>query len=667
MYDWANSAFATIVLAAVLPTYYSEVAGANLASPARATAYWSAGLSISLLIIAVAAPILGALSDVVRIKKGMLGLFMAVGTIATAALALVSTGDWFLASVIFVVARIGWGLSNMFYDSLLPHVAVETDQDRVSTLGYSFGYIGGGLALIVGVALIFLLPETNNWGVRSSFVFVAIWWAIFSLPLLRRIPEPPIATARQQGDPGVVRLSFTRLGSTFKNIRHYKQLTLFLFAFLLFEDGIGTIIAVSVIYATELGFGAIDSILALVLVQFVAVPFALAFGVIPRRGSAMRNRVLAFVLFNLVALPVVANVAARVADDELVGKRGEAYAATAGFLGEGTYAPTEGTQTGDWTVVPASDLTDYDVTESYNVSTSEGDEIEIGFNGTELTVFHSQGPAHGVWTALIDGEPVLRDSEPILVDGYNPSPRFGVALTLSAEEAGEHTLVLRNTGNASASSNGDAMGFGKFVVEPPPRVSNLVWILGLLAATQIVGLALSAVGGGFLTNLSETMDVKRTIMLGIFGYMLITVWGFFLDSVVEFWFLAFMVAVVQGGTQSLSRSLYSSMSPASQSGEFFGFFASVSRFAAVIGPAIFAVTATVFDSSRPAVLSLLVLFLLGALILRRVDVEEGQRLARTMDLSALRFPRHVEGGLPDYGRTRADEVPETPDSEKVTP
>ncbi len=656
LYDWANSAFATVVLAAVLPTYYSEVAGATLSSPARATAYWSAGLSISLLIVAVAAPILGALSDVVRIKKSLLGLFMVIGAIATASLALVSTGDWLLASIIFVVARVGWGLSNMFYDSLLPHVAVETDQDRVSTLGYSVGYIGGGLALIVAVALIFLLPQADNWGVRISFIVVAFWWVGFTLPLLRRIPEPPIATSRRSDDPAPIRMSFRRLGTTFKNIRSYKQLSRFLLAFLLFEDGIGTIIAVSVIYATELGFGAIDAILALILVQFVAVPFALAFGVIPRKGARLRNRVLAFVLFNLVALPVVANVAARVAPAELVGLQRGTYAATEGHLGEGTFQPTNTsiTREGDWALVPAEDLSEYGVTDAYSVSTQQGGELRIPFNGTEVTVFHSRGPAHGIWTASIDGAPVLQDGEQFRVDGYNPQPRFGVAQTLSAGSAGEHVLVLRNTGEANEASLGTAMGIGKIVVEPPPRVSNLIWILGLLAATQVVGLVLSAIGGGVVTNLSEKMDVKRTIMLGIMGYMIIVVWGFFLESVVEFWFLAFMVAVVQGGTQALSRSLYSSMSPASQSGEFFGFFAAVSRFAAVIGPAIFAITATVFDSSRPAVLSLLVLFGLGAFILRKVDVEAGQQHARNIDLGALRFPRHVEGGLPDYGRIRTD-------------
>ncbi len=662
LYDWANSAFATVVLAAVLPTYYSEVAGATLSSPARATAYWSAGLSISLLIVAVSAPVLGALSDVVRIKKSLLGGFMMIGAVATGLLALVSTGDWFLASIIFVVARIGWGLSNMFYDSLLPHVALETDQDRVSVLGYSVGYIGGGLALILAVALIFLLPEADNWGVRISFIVVAVWWAGFTLPLLRRIPEPPIATARRIDDPAPIRMSFRRLRSTFKNIRSYKQLTRFLFAFLLFEDGIGTIIAVSVIYATELGFGAIDSILALVLVQFVAVPFALAFGVIPRRGAQLRNRVLAFVVFNLVALPVVANVAARVAPDELVGRRGATYEATEGHLGQGTYQPTDSlvTQRGSWTLVPASDLSEYDVADAYSVSTTVGDELEIPFNGTEVTVFHSQGTAHGIWTASIDGSPVLEDGEPIRIDGHNARPRFGVAETLTAPSAGEHVLVIRNIGASSVAGGGTAMGIGKIVVETPPRISNLVWILGLLAATQVVGLVLSAIGGGAMTSLSERMDVKRTIMLGIVGYMIIVVWGYFLDSVVEFWFLAFMVAVVQGGTQSLSRSLYSSMSPASQSGEFFGFFAAVSRFAAVIGPAIFAVTATLFDSSRPAVLSLLVLFVLGAFILRKVDVEAGQNHARTIDLGALRFPRHVAGGLPDYGRVHPDGLSQPP-------
>ena len=142
MYDWANSAFATTIMAAVLPIYYSQVAGATLPSEAVATAYWSLGLSVSLLIVAVLSPILGTISDVVRGKKPFLTVFAALGIVGTGLLILVDTGDWLLASLLFVVARVGFSGANVFYDSLLPHVAMEDEQDRVSTRGYAHGISG---------------------------------------------------------------------------------------------------------------------------------------------------------------------------------------------------------------------------------------------------------------------------------------------------------------------------------------------------------------------------------------------------------------------------------------------------------------------------------------------------------------------------------------------
>ena len=181
MYDWANSAFATTILAAVLPIYYSQVAGATLPSEARATAYWSVGLSVSLFIIAILSPILGTVSDVVRGKKRFLAIFAGMGIVGTGLLVLVSTGDWMLASVLFVLGRIGFTGANVFYDALLPHVAREEDRDRVSTRGYALGYLGGGLLLAINVAMIQLLPGT--WGPRISFLSVALWWGAFSIPL----------------------------------------------------------------------------------------------------------------------------------------------------------------------------------------------------------------------------------------------------------------------------------------------------------------------------------------------------------------------------------------------------------------------------------------------------------------------------------------------------
>ncbi|NMC14718.1 MAG: MFS transporter, partial [Chloroflexi bacterium] len=171
MYDWANSAFATTILAAVLPVYFSQVAGATLPSASVATAYWSLGLSISLFIIAVLSPILGTISDIMRGKKRFLAIFAGIGIVGTALLVLVGTGDWVLASILGIIGRIGFNGSISFYDSLLAHVAKPEDQDRVSARGYAMGYLGGGLLLAINILMIQFLPGT--WGARLSFLSVA--------------------------------------------------------------------------------------------------------------------------------------------------------------------------------------------------------------------------------------------------------------------------------------------------------------------------------------------------------------------------------------------------------------------------------------------------------------------------------------------------------------
>ncbi len=167
MYDWANSAFATTILAAVLPIYYSQVAGATLPSAAVATAYWSTGLSVSLFIVALLSPILGTISDVMRGKKRFLAIFFGMGVIGTGLLVLVDTGDWLLASILFLVGRVGFTAANVFYDALLPHIAREEDRDSVSTRGYALGYLGGGLLLAINIVMIQVLPGTL--GPRLSF------------------------------------------------------------------------------------------------------------------------------------------------------------------------------------------------------------------------------------------------------------------------------------------------------------------------------------------------------------------------------------------------------------------------------------------------------------------------------------------------------------------
>mgnify|MGYP001813785430 FL=1 len=279
LYDWANSAFATTILAAVLPIYYSQVAGATLASPAIATAYWSRGLSIGILIVAIISPVLGTISDIMRGKKRFLAVFVGIGILSTGLLVLVETGDWMLASILFILGRVGFSGANVFYDALLPHVAREEDQDQVSTRGYAMGYLGGGILLALNVVMLQYLPGT--WGARVSFLSVAIWWAVFSIPIFLRVPEPPAATKKLERGENVVSASFKRLWETFKDISQYRELFKYLLAFILYVDGIGTIIGVAAIYGAELGFDSVSLILALLLVQFVGIPFSLIFGRLP--------------------------------------------------------------------------------------------------------------------------------------------------------------------------------------------------------------------------------------------------------------------------------------------------------------------------------------------------------------------------------------------------
>ena len=306
LYDWANSAFVTTITAAILPAYYSSVAGSTLPGAATATAYWGLTNSIALFIVAILSPILGTVSDVMRGKKLFLSVFIGIGIIGSGLLVLVSTGDWLLASLIYIIGRVGFAGANVFYDALLPHVAAEEDQDKVSTRGYALGYIGGGILLAINVVMLSVIPDTwfDFAGIRLSFLTVAIWWGVFSIPILRDVPEPEGATGALKAGETVIGVSFSRLRNIIGELRHYGELAKYLLAFLIYNDAINTIIGIAVIYGAELGFATIELVLALLMVQFVGVPFTLIFGNLPRQsGDSRRHYYLAFVLFNAIAPP----------------------------------------------------------------------------------------------------------------------------------------------------------------------------------------------------------------------------------------------------------------------------------------------------------------------------------------------------------------------------
>jgi len=314
MYDWATSSVQTTVMVAVFPIYFVKVAGAGIPE-SGATQRLALVNSVALIIIAGLSPVLGAVSDYAAAKKRFIAAFMVMGAAATGGLALVHTGDLGLASWLFVLVLVGAAGSFVFYEALLPHIARPEEIDRVSTAGYAFGYIGGGLLLALNLAWIqkpawFGLPAgpglteaQATLPARLAFLSVAAWWVLFSLPLFRRVPEPParIEPDERRGENPVA-VAFNRLTETFHELRGYRQAFVMLLAFLIYNDGIQTIIKMATAYGTEIGIGQSALIGAILLVQFVGIPCSFLFGALAGRIGAKQALFLGLLAYTAISV-----------------------------------------------------------------------------------------------------------------------------------------------------------------------------------------------------------------------------------------------------------------------------------------------------------------------------------------------------------------------------
>ncbi|MDX8402700.1 MAG: MFS transporter [Mariprofundaceae bacterium] len=288
IYDWANSAWATTVMAGFFPLFFKQFWVGDTMDASESTFWLGMSNAFAGLVIALAAPVLGAMADQGGLKKRMLLSFTALGVVTTAALFLIGSGQWALALTVYLFGAIAFSGANIFYDALIVDVTERSLFDRVSSLGYGLGYIGGGLLFVLNVLMTlhpdwFWLADRSE-AVRWSFLTVALWWALFTLPLALIV--------REHGETGrlgwlaAARAGFGQLAGTFHELRARRMIWLFLVAYFFYIDGVNTVARMAVDYGLSLGFDAPVLIKALLLTQFVAFPAAVALGQIGERLGA---------------------------------------------------------------------------------------------------------------------------------------------------------------------------------------------------------------------------------------------------------------------------------------------------------------------------------------------------------------------------------------------
>ncbi|WP_347319854.1 MFS transporter [Rossellomorea sp. RS05] len=279
LYDWANSAYSIIISTAVFPLFFKAAATSAGVSSVDSTAYLGYTIAIATFILAMLGPILGTIADYEGYKKKFFTFFFTLGIIFTASLAFIPGEQWILLLIFYTVSTVGFAGANVFYDAFLTDVTSEDRMDRVSARGYGLGYIGSTIPFIIAIAIIVLaqsqvIPIAVETASGIAFVITAIWWGIFTIPLLKHVKQHYFI--KREKNP--VAKSFKRLGKTFKEIRKYRALFLFLLAYFFYIDGVGTIITMSTAYGSDLGITSTNLLIILFVTQVVAGPFSILYG-----------------------------------------------------------------------------------------------------------------------------------------------------------------------------------------------------------------------------------------------------------------------------------------------------------------------------------------------------------------------------------------------------
>lgn len=302
-YDWANSAYSLTVTSTILPLYFKMIFQNAGGEASLSTAYWGYANSIATLILAILAPILGTIADYKGYKKKFFSVFFLLGVTFTALIPIIPSGYWFILLCFYVVTAIGFSGSNIFYDAFLVDVTTEDRMDKVSTMGFALGYIGSTIPFIISMTLV-ILSQFNKIHLsvlsafKISFIITAAWWAIFTLPMLKKVKQIHGINI----EPNPVKKSFIRMGNTFKNIRSHKQVFLFLLAYFFYIDGVDTIIKMATSYGSDLGISSTTLLIILLATQFVAFPFALLYGKLSEKYKGKKMLYVGIIIYTIICI-----------------------------------------------------------------------------------------------------------------------------------------------------------------------------------------------------------------------------------------------------------------------------------------------------------------------------------------------------------------------------
>ncbi|WP_160718928.1 MFS transporter [Bacillus sp. USDA818B3_A] len=411
-YDWANSAYSILITTAIFPLYFKAAANSSGLAASTSTAYWGYANSFATLLISLCAPILGSIADFKGFKKRFFTFFFALGIIFTLLLAVVPSHQWLTLLIFYMITVIGFGGTNIFYDAFLVDVTTEERMNQISSKGFAMGYIGSTIPFILGITLILLsqqgiLPLSVTSASQAAFAITALWWGLFTIPMLKNVRQ----IYYKERVPNPVANGFRQLFITFKKIRLYRPLFLFLLAYFFYIDGVNTIITMSTAYGSDLGITSTNLLIILFATQVVAAPFAVLYG-----------------------------------------------------------------------------------------------------------------------------------------------------------------------------------------------------------------------------KLADRFKGKTMLLVGIFVYVVICIYAYFLQSTLDFWILAMLVASSQGGIQALSRSYFAKLVPKESANEFFGFYSIFYKFAAILGPFLVGLTAQLTGNTNSGVFSLIVLFIIGGLLLLRVPETDSTSKSNSLSL-----------------------------------